>query len=154
MEPWVPMTAPKHLLRRLFNDTFGPSSITHTYYEILEQPNLASLHMTDSQASKATLMVGTGSPRQLYAIKEFRCKSSPETVEEYEKKIKSEYNIAKSLHHPNSTPSHLTIESRQWRLPGRSLSIIHGDLPCISQRNSELNSGGPTKAMVARPPTS
>ncbi|KAI1141043.1 kinase-like protein [Hypoxylon sp. FL0543] len=51
--------------------------------------------------SKVTLMVRKGSPGELYAVKEFRSKSSSETVEEYEKKIKSEYSIAKSLHHPN-----------------------------------------------------
>ena len=37
----------------------------------------------------------------LYAAKEFRGKSSNERVEEYEKKVKSEYFIAKSVRHPN-----------------------------------------------------
>jgi protein-serine/threonine kinase len=51
--------------------------------------------------SKVSLMARKGCATELYAVKEFRGKSSSETKEEYEKKIKSEYTIAKSLHHPN-----------------------------------------------------
>ncbi|KAI0384527.1 kinase-like protein [Hypomontagnella monticulosa] len=58
-------------------------------------------HLGKGATSKVTLMVRKGSPGELYAVKEFRSKSSSETVEDYEKKIKSEYSIAKSLHHPN-----------------------------------------------------
>jgi serine/threonine protein kinase len=42
-----------------------------------------------------------GCPGELYAVKEFRGKSGRESQEEYEKKVKSEFSIAKSLHHPN-----------------------------------------------------
>jgi protein-serine/threonine kinase len=52
-------------------------------------------------ASKVSLMSRKGYPSELYAVKEFRSKKSYETVDEYENKIKSEYSIAKSLHHPN-----------------------------------------------------
>lgn len=38
---------------------------------------------------------------EVYAAKEFRGKSSREASDEYEKKVKSEYCIAKSVHHPN-----------------------------------------------------
>lgn len=58
-------------------------------------------HLGKGATSKVTLMVRKGSPGELYAVKEFRTKSSSETVDDYEKKIKSEYSIAKSLHHPN-----------------------------------------------------
>jgi len=58
-------------------------------------------HIGKGATSKVTLMVRKGSPGELYAVKEFRGKSSSETREEYEKKIKSEYTVAKSLHHPN-----------------------------------------------------
>ncbi|KAI1501599.1 kinase-like domain-containing protein [Biscogniauxia marginata] len=58
-------------------------------------------HLGKGATSKVTLMVRKGSPGELYAVKEFRHKSSSETLEDYEKKIKSEYSIAKSLHHPN-----------------------------------------------------
>jgi protein-serine/threonine kinase len=52
--------------------------------------------------SKVALMVRKGSSSsELYAVKEFRGKASSENSEEYEQKIKSEYSIAKSLHHPN-----------------------------------------------------
>ncbi|KAK0633712.1 kinase-like domain-containing protein [Immersiella caudata] len=58
-------------------------------------------HLGKGATSKVALMVRKGSPGELYAVKEFRGKSSNETKEEYEKKIKSEYTLAKSLHHPN-----------------------------------------------------
>ncbi|RYP56709.1 hypothetical protein DL771_011648 [Monosporascus sp. 5C6A] len=58
-------------------------------------------HLGKGATSKVTLMTRKGSPGELVAVKEFRHKSSNETKEEYENKIKSEYSIAKSLHHPN-----------------------------------------------------
>lgn len=58
-------------------------------------------HIGKGATSKVTLMFRKGFPDELYAVKEFRGKSSSETREEYEKKVKSEYSIAKSLHHPN-----------------------------------------------------
>lgn len=58
-------------------------------------------HLGKGATSKVTLMVRKGCPGELYAVKEFRSKSSSETKDEYEKKIKSEFSIAKSLHHPN-----------------------------------------------------
>ncbi|RFU28052.1 hypothetical protein B7463_g8290, partial [Scytalidium lignicola] len=47
------------------------------------------------------LMTRKGCPGELFAVKEFRGKSSTENAEDYEKKVKSEYSIAKSAHHPN-----------------------------------------------------
>ncbi|KAK0612294.1 kinase-like domain-containing protein [Bombardia bombarda] len=58
-------------------------------------------HLGKGATSKVTLMARKGLPNELYAVKEFRGKSSSETREEYEKKIKSEFTVAKSLHHPN-----------------------------------------------------
>lgn len=58
-------------------------------------------HLGKGATSKVTLMVRKGCPNELYAVKEFRGKSSRETHEEYEKKVKSEFTLAKSLHHPN-----------------------------------------------------
>ncbi|KAI0975717.1 kinase-like domain-containing protein [Xylaria arbuscula] len=58
-------------------------------------------HLGKGATSKVTLMVRKGCPGELYAVKEFRSKTTSESAEEYEKKIKSEYSIAKSLHHPN-----------------------------------------------------
>lgn len=51
--------------------------------------------------SKVTLMARRGGSSELYAVKEFRGKQAAEKEEDYEKKVKSEYSIAKSLHHPN-----------------------------------------------------
>jgi protein-serine/threonine kinase len=51
--------------------------------------------------STVRLMVRKGGSSELYAVKEFRGKQPKEREEDYEKKVKSEYSIAKSVHHPN-----------------------------------------------------
>jgi tRNA A-37 threonylcarbamoyl transferase component Bud32 len=51
--------------------------------------------------SKVKLMNRKGYSGEVYAVKEFRGKSSNEKSEDYEQKVKSEYSIAKSVHHPN-----------------------------------------------------
>ncbi|KAF4624928.1 hypothetical protein G7Y89_g13239 [Cudoniella acicularis] len=51
--------------------------------------------------SKVKLMHRKGYAGEVYAVKEFRGKSSNEKAEDYEQKVKSEYSIAKSVHHPN-----------------------------------------------------
>ncbi|KLU90705.1 HAL protein kinase [Magnaporthiopsis poae ATCC 64411] len=58
-------------------------------------------HLGKGATSKVTLMMRKGCPGELYAVKEFRGKTSAEKKEDYENKVKSEYSIAKSLHHPN-----------------------------------------------------
>ncbi|CEJ91403.1 Putative Serine/threonine-protein kinase HAL4/SAT4 [[Torrubiella] hemipterigena] len=58
-------------------------------------------HLGKGAASKVTLMARKGCPGELYAVKEFRGKSNRESQDDYDKKIKSEFSIAKSLHHPN-----------------------------------------------------
>ncbi|KAI4594351.1 hypothetical protein KJ359_008375 [Pestalotiopsis sp. 9143b] len=58
-------------------------------------------HLGKGATSKVRLMVRKGAANELYAVKEFRNKKSDEKTSDYEKKIKSEYSIAKSLHHPN-----------------------------------------------------
>ncbi|RSL43882.1 hypothetical protein CEP54_014904 [Fusarium duplospermum] len=58
-------------------------------------------HLGKGAASKVRLMMRKGYPEELYAVKEFRGKSRRESEQDYENKIKSEFSIAKSLHHPN-----------------------------------------------------
>lgn len=71
-------------------------------------------HLGKGATSKVTLMAAKGSG-ELFAVKEFRGKSSSETREEYEKKIKSEYTLAKSLHHPNIVDTiRLCIDRGRW----------------------------------------
>ncbi|KAL2161149.1 hypothetical protein VTH06DRAFT_8368 [Thermothelomyces fergusii] len=71
-------------------------------------------HLGKGATSKVTLMVSKNGG-ELYAVKEFRGKSSSETREEYEKKIKSEYTLAKSLHHPNIVETvRLCIDHGRW----------------------------------------
>lgn len=72
-------------------------------------------HLGKGAASKVTLMVRKGYPGELYAVKEFRGKSHRETQEEYEKKIKSEFSIGKSLHHPNIVETiRLCTDHNRW----------------------------------------
>ena len=54
-----------------------------------------------SATSAVRLMTRRGDSSELYAVKELRRKQPNEKEQEYEKKVKSEYSIAKSLHHPN-----------------------------------------------------
>jgi serine/threonine protein kinase len=71
-------------------------------------------HLGKGATSKVTLMVSKNGS-ELFAVKEFRGKSSSETREEYEKKIKSEYTLAKSLHHPNVVDTiRLCIDRGRW----------------------------------------
>ncbi|OLN86024.1 Serine/threonine-protein kinase HAL4/SAT4 [Colletotrichum chlorophyti] len=51
--------------------------------------------------SKVITMCRKGCPTELYAVKEFRGRRKKESEEDYEKKVKSEFSISKSLHHPN-----------------------------------------------------
>ena len=56
-----------------------------------------------------------GSGGELYAVKEFRRKSSSERAEDYEKKVKSEFCIARSVHHPNIVETFsLCIHNGRW----------------------------------------
>lgn len=50
-----------------------------------------------------------------YAVKQFRKRSSRESEDEYVSKVKSEYTIAKSLHHPNIVQTiQLCTHSGRW----------------------------------------
>ncbi|CAK7224699.1 hypothetical protein SCUCBS95973_005606 [Sporothrix curviconia] len=73
----------------------------HDEFEYQHMMGRHRRHLGKGATSKVTLMFRKGFPDELFAVKEFRGKSSSETREEYEKKVKSEYSIAKSLHHPN-----------------------------------------------------
>lgn len=65
--------------------------------------------------ARVRIMARKGFPNELYAVKEFRGKSGSETKEEYEKKVKSEYSIAKSLHHPNIIETvRLCVDHGRW----------------------------------------
>ncbi len=62
------------------------------------------------------LMIRKGGPADhVYAVKEFRKKGQKEDQDEYEKKVKSEFSIARSLHHPNIVESvRLCTHSGRW----------------------------------------
>lgn len=73
----------------------------------------------DNLGKGATARVRTmcrkGFPNELYAVKEFRGKNKDETKDDYEKKVKSEYSIAKSLHHPNIIETvRLCLDHGRW----------------------------------------
>ncbi|KAM5367632.1 hypothetical protein ACJZ2D_009913 [Fusarium nematophilum] len=72
-------------------------------------------HLGKGAASKVTLMMRKGCPEELYAVKEFRGKSHRESQQDYENKIKSEFSIAKSLHHPNIVETfRLCTDHSRW----------------------------------------
>lgn len=52
---------------------------------------------------------------QVFAVKEFRKKAKHESEDEYVKKVKSEFSIARSLHHPNIVESvRLCTHNGRW----------------------------------------
>ncbi|EEU47086.1 uncharacterized protein NECHADRAFT_99765 [Fusarium vanettenii 77-13-4] len=72
-------------------------------------------HLGKGAASKVRLMARKGYPEELYAVKEFRGKSRRESEQDYKNKIKSEFSIAKSLHHPNIIESfRLCTDHSRW----------------------------------------
>ncbi|KAM0417205.1 hypothetical protein ACHAPT_012782 [Fusarium lateritium] len=72
-------------------------------------------HLGKGAASKVRLMMRKGYPEELFAVKEFRGKSRRESEQDYENKIKSEFSIAKSLHHPNIIESfRLCTDHSRW----------------------------------------
>lgn len=84
--------------------------------------------------SQVMLMTRKGYPNELYAVKEFRKKASTEKAEEYEKKVKSEYSIAKSLHHPNIVETvRLCTHNGRWEHVMEWCS--EGDLFNLVQKN-------------------
>jgi protein-serine/threonine kinase len=62
------------------------------------------------------LMIQKGASTDgVFAVKEFRKKGQHETEDEYNKKVNSEYMIAKSLHHPNIVESiRLCTHAGRW----------------------------------------
>jgi protein-serine/threonine kinase len=62
------------------------------------------------------LMSRKGGPTgEFFAVKEFRGKSSNENAEDYEKKVKSEFSIARSVHHPNIVETfRLCTHNHRW----------------------------------------
>ena len=63
------------------------------------------------------LMIRKGNGDEIYAVKEFRKRGQNEDGEEYDKKVKSEFTIAKSLHHPNIVESiRLCAHGGRWNV--------------------------------------
>ena len=77
--------------------------------------------------STVKLMTRRGHGDEIYAVKEFRKKGQNEDAEEYDKKVKSEYTIAHSLHHPNIVESvRLCTHGGRWNVVMEYCS--HGEL--------------------------
>ena len=76
---------------------------------------------------------GHGHGDEVFAVKEFRKRSSNESAEEYDKKVKSEYTIAKSLHHPNIVESiRLCSHNSRWNVVMEYCA--HGELFTLVQK--------------------
>lgn len=69
-----------------------------------------------------------------YAVKEYRKKGLKESEDEYTRKVKSEYSIAKSLHHPNIVETFsLCYQSDRWNHVMEYCT--YGELFALAQRN-------------------
>ncbi|PSS14814.1 hypothetical protein M430DRAFT_104175 [Amorphotheca resinae ATCC 22711] len=91
--------------------------VVELYSEYTDRIKLLGRHgksIGKGATANVRLMQRKGSG-ELYAVKEFRGKSSNESAENYEKKVKSEYSIAKSVHHPNIVETfRLCTHSGRW----------------------------------------
>ena len=81
------------------------------------------------------IMYKKGAPKDVrYAVKEFRKRSKSEDEQEYERKVKSEYTIAKSLDHPNIVKTFcLCTHSGRWNQVMEYCS--HGELFSLVKKN-------------------
>lgn len=79
-------------------------------------PGLRGKHIGKGATATVKLMVRKGGQsKEIFAVKEFRKKGQNEDENEYVRKVKSEYSIAKSLHHPNIVESvRLCTHSGRW----------------------------------------
>jgi protein-serine/threonine kinase len=78
--------------------------VVELYSEYTDQSKIVGRrgkHVGKGATANVRLMHRKGCPGEVYAVKEFRGKSTNEKSEDYEQKVKSEYSIAKSVHHPN-----------------------------------------------------
>jgi protein-serine/threonine kinase len=78
--------------------------VVELYTEFTDQSKLVGRrgkHVGKGATANVRLMHRKGCAGEVYAVKEFRGKSTNEKSEDYEQKVKSEYSIAKSVHHPN-----------------------------------------------------
>ena len=84
---------------------------------------------------------GASSSEELVAVKEFRVREKDEAEEDYIKKIKSEYSIAKSLHHPNIVETvRLCTNRGRWNHVMEFCS--HGELFTLVERKLFAGEGG------------
>lgn len=85
-------------------DTFDVDEV-ELYSEFCDQSKMVGRRgktVGKGATANVKLMIRKGgAPTETYAVKEFRGKSMKEKSEDYEQKVKSEYTIAKSTHHPN-----------------------------------------------------
>lgn len=81
-----------------------------------------------------TIMARKDSRGDLVAVKEFRGKEPGETDFEYAQKVKSEFTIAKSLHHPNIVETvRLCVHSGKWNHVMEYCDV--GDLYSLVERD-------------------
>ncbi|MCJ1474017.1 hypothetical protein MMC13_002675 [Lambiella insularis] len=80
-------------------------------------PGKRGKHLGKGATATVRLMTRKGHGEEIYAVKEFRKRGQNEDIEEYDKKVKSEYTIAKSLHHPNIVESvRLCTHAGRWNV--------------------------------------
>ncbi|KAJ2903358.1 putative hal protein kinase protein [Zalerion maritima] len=73
-------------------------------------------HFAKGATSVINKMYRKGFPKEIYAIKQFRPRDkNNETTDDYNAKVKSEFSIGKSLHHPNIVESiELCLDHGRW----------------------------------------
>ncbi|MCJ1388679.1 hypothetical protein MMC18_001528 [Xylographa bjoerkii] len=94
-----------------------PVELDREFTSASKLPGKRGKHLGKGATATVRLMTRKGHGEEIYAVKEFRKKGQHEDAEEYDKKVKSEFTIAKSLHHPNIVESiRLCTHSGRWNV--------------------------------------
>lgn len=98
-------------------------------------PGIKGKEVGKGATATVRIMYRKGSSKGVpYAVKEFRKQSRKETEADYEKKVKSEFSIANSLHHPNIVETvRLCTSAGRWNHVMEYCS--QGELFSLVQKN-------------------
>lgn len=90
----------------------------HTEFQDMSKlPGRRGKSLGAGATSTVSLMTRKGHGDEIYAVKAFRKKARDESRPDYDRKVQSEYTIAKSLHHPNVVESvRLCTHGDRWNV--------------------------------------
>lgn len=115
--------------------TVDSSELSDEFVRASRLPGRRGKEIGKGATATVKIMLRKGGPKDVqYAVKEFRKRGQKEDEAEYEKKVKSEFSIAKSLNHPNIIRTvMLCTHGGRWNHVMEYCS--HGELFSLVQKN-------------------